>query len=267
VAYGVFAMTGGCASQLVLFPTTDRIPVLGAHPVDVAFGDKVVQCWVARSPGAAEREPQAFAIEFTGNATRAEHIIDYIAHRWGERPVEVWAVNYPGYGKSTGPARLGSIPGAALAVHDRVRQQAGDRPIFIAGNSLGTAAALHVAANRPTAGLILQNPPALRQLILNRFGWWNLWLLAGPVAMGVPRELDSIANARRVSAPAVFILSDLDSVVPVKYQQMVLNAYAGEVRLIRLTNGDHNTPLTRAQEQDVARGIDWLMALPSRGLP
>lgn len=261
LAYGVFVMTGGCASQLVLFPTTHPIPVLNARSVEVALGDKVVQCWVARSPGAQHREPEAFAIEFTGNATRAEHIIDYIAHRWGDHPVEVWAVNYPGYGGSTGPPRLGAIPGAALAVYDRVREQAGDRPIFLAGNSLGTAAALHVAAHRPVSGMILQNPPALRQLILHRFGWWNLWLLAGPVAMGVPSELDSIANARRVTVPALFILSERDSVVPVKYQQMVVRAYAGPTRFVRLAEGDHNTPLTRAEEREVGQGLDWLMSM------
>jgi hypothetical protein len=40
-----------------------------------------------------------------------------------------------------------------------------------------------VAANRPCAGLVLTNPPPLRNMILQRFGWWNLWLLATPVAL------------------------------------------------------------------------------------
>ena len=50
----------------------------------------------------------------------------------------------------------------------------------------------HVAANRPVAAIVLQNPPPLRQLILGHYGWWNLWLIATPVALGVPSELDSL---------------------------------------------------------------------------
>src|SRR5213076_1731280 len=110
--------------------------------------------------------------------------------------VEVWGVNYPGFGGSSGPARLARIGPASLAAYDELRKVAGTRPIFVFGASLGSTADLHIAAQRPVAGLILHNPPAIRQMILRQFGWWNLWLLAGPLALQIPRELDSIANAR-----------------------------------------------------------------------
>src|SRR2546429_470384 len=79
------------------------------------------------------------------------------------------------------------------------------RPSSGAGRGSGPPAAWTVAANRPVAGLVLPNPPPLRRLILRRFGWGNLWLAAGPVAMGVPSELNSLDNATKVHAPAVFI--------------------------------------------------------------
>src|SRR6478736_2180132 len=64
-------------------------------------------------------------------------------------------------------------------------------PIYVFGASIGSAVAMDVAANREVRGLILHNPPPLRQIILRNYGWWNLWLLAGPVALQIPRELDS----------------------------------------------------------------------------
>ena len=38
-------------------------------------------------------------------------------------------------------------------------------------------------------------------MILRRFGWWNLWLLAGPVALQIPMDLDSIADLHSLVAP------------------------------------------------------------------
>ena len=168
----------------------------------------------------------------------------YSAGEWGDLPVEVWAVNYPGYGGSAGPARLKSIPPAALAAYDALAKRANGKPIFLLGQSLGTTAALFVAANRPCAGVILSNPPPLKQLIWQRHGWWNLWLLATPVALSVPSELDNLANARRVNAPAVFVLAGNDTVVPPKYQEQVFAAYAGPKRAIRVSDIDHNDPLS-----------------------
>jgi pimeloyl-ACP methyl ester carboxylesterase len=168
-------------------------------------------------------------------------------------------VNYPGYGGSTGPADLAAIPPAALAVYDHVAKLAGGKPIFLAGNSLGTTAALYVAASRPTAGLILQNPPALRNLILTRFGWWNLWLLAGPIALQVPKDLDSPTNAAKVTAPAVFVLADDDTLVVPANQRKTVNAYAGPKRVIRLKGG-HNDSISGDAERELVAGFDWLLA-------
>src|SRR5207244_6690041 len=116
----------------------------------ILAGGRSVEVWKARSAGAARgsgAEPRAFVLEFIGNASRAEYMAAAAAEEWGERPVEVWAVNYPGYGGSPGPARLASIAPSALAAYDVLRGVAGERPIFVSGQSLGTAAALHVAAN------------------------------------------------------------------------------------------------------------------------
>src|SRR5690349_1212868 len=110
VAYALLMTFGGCADRLILIPTRDRIPAEGAREHLIPLGDgTTLDVWRARSPGAQAREPRAFLLEFCGNATRAEQIATYIADRWGEHPVEAWAVNYPGYGGSTGAAKLALI--------------------------------------------------------------------------------------------------------------------------------------------------------------
>ena len=251
----------GCADRLILFPTTDRLDV--SYPIQsrhIQSAGTTLEIWTSRSPIALEQgnEPRAYILSFIGNADRAEHTAPFFARDWAHRPVEVWAVNYPGYGASPGPCRLASIGPSALAAYDALRQHAGDKPILVQARSIGTAAALHVAANRPVAGCILHNPPPLRQLIVGRFGWWNLWLLAGPIALTIPPDLDSLASAQRISAPAIFLLAGQDEVVPPKYQQRVVNAYAGQKRLIDLPTALHNDHVTGRSQSEYQSALDWL---------
>ena len=259
VSYALLMTFGGCADRMILFPSTHPVDADGAVPRTFTYDGAQIEIFTARSPGAVRSgEPAAYLLEFTGNATRAEDITSYVAHRWGDRPIEAWVMNYPGYGASTGPAQLKRIPPAALAAYDELKRVAGDKPILLAGNSLGTTAALYVAANRPHAGLLLQNPPPLRSLILRKFGWWNLWLAAGPIALQVPKELDSLANARKVNTPAVFILARSDQLVTPEFQRMVVDAYAGEKRLIAI-NGGHNDPIDLPGTTELEKAMDWIL--------
>jgi hypothetical protein len=265
LAYTLLMTFGGCADRLILYPSTEPLRVRGTSRREVPVaGGGPVEVWTARSPGAAGTSgagAKAFVLEFIGNASRAEYMAAAAAEEWGDRPVEVWAVNYPGYGGSPGRARLSTIPPAALAAYDALRASAGDRPIFVSGQSLGTTAALHVAAHRPVAGAVLWSPPPLRNMILTRFGWWNLWLVAGPVALGVPSQLDSVRNAHQVGAPAVFVVTGRDTVVPLAYQKKVADAYRGEKKYVRLPESEHNAMLEGASVAEYQAGLDWLWAL------
>ncbi len=173
-------------------------------------------------------------------------------------------MNYPGYGQSDGPATLGAIPATALATYDELLRHARGRPIMISGSSLGTTAALWVASQRPIAGMILQNPPPLQRMILQEYGWWNLWLVAGPIAMQVPGELNSLSIAPRVKGPAVFVLAAQDRTVPPQYQQQVVAAYAGEKRVVNIAEADHNSPIIGA-DADARLRCDGLAMVEGDG--
>jgi hypothetical protein len=259
LAYAAVMTFGGCANRFVLHPSRNPIDAGRAQRLVVPHDGNDLEVWTARSPALAEgAEPEAFVLEFCGNATRAEDIAQYVADRWARFPVQVWVMNYPGYGASEGGAKLSAIAPAAMTTYDELAKRSDGRPIFLTGNSLGSVPALYLAARRPAAGLILQNPPPLRRLIVGRYGWWNLWLLAGPVALQVPAELNSLDNAARVTAPAVFILADSDSVVPLKYQKLVAGAYGGPTRKITLTGAGHNDSVKGDAETRLQTELDWL---------
>ncbi len=143
---------------------------------------------------------------------------------------------------------------------------ANGRPIILMGNSLGTVPALYLAARFEVAGMVLRNPPPLRELIVGRYGWWNLWAGAWLIAGRVPRQASSIWNARDCRCPAVFLSSRKDSVVPAAFQDRVIQAYGGPYRLLNMEDADHADSLNLEQQRAYQRHLQWLreQAIPFR---
>jgi pimeloyl-ACP methyl ester carboxylesterase len=249
--------------HLILFPTTAPIEPGGAVRKMLPFQNGELEVWTAVSHRAQQKSgADIYVLRFYGNADRADRWVAAEADEWNDRAVEIWGMNYPGFGGSTGPARLARIGPAALTAFEELKRYANGQPIVLFGASIGATAALHVAAHRPVAGLILHNPPPLRQMILRQFGWWNLWLLAGPIALQIPRDLDSVSNAKAIHAPAMFLLAEKDEVVAPRFHRLVVEAYAGEKRVISLPGAYHNDPIEGAALADLNRALDWL--LPSK---
>ena len=259
-AYFILIFFAHLPDHLILFPTKAPIDAGGAVRKTVPFQNGELELWTAVSQRAQQNgRADIYILRFYGNADRAERWVAAEADEWNDRAVEIWGMNYPGFGGSTGPARLSRIGPAALAAFDELKRHAAERPTLLFGASLGSAAALHVAAQRQVAGLILHNPPPLRQMILRQFGWWNLWLLAGPIALRIPRDLDSISNAKTIHAPAIFLLAEKDEVVAPRYHRLVVDAYDGEKRVISLPGAFHNDPIEHAGMAELNHALDWLL--------
>ena len=253
---------GSLPDHLILFPTRAPIDAGSASRKTIPFQNGELEVWTAKSHRAQQQgRADIFILRFYGNADRADRWAAEETDMWSDRAVEIWGMNYPGFGGSTGPARLSRIGPAAVATFDELQRQAADRPIVPFGTSIGATAALHVAASRPAwiAGLILHNPPPMREMVLRQFGWWNLWLLAGPIALQLPRDLNSIENAKAIHAPAIFLLAQRDEVVAPRFHRLVVNAYAGEKRVIELRGAYHNDPIEGAALADLNDALGWLL--------
>jgi uncharacterized protein len=257
---------GHLPDHLILFPTRSPIDSSAAARRTIPFENGELEIWTARSRRARQQgRADVFILRFYGNADRADRWAAIEAEMWNDRAVEIWGMNYPGFGGSTGPARLARIGPAAIAAFDALRRQAAEAPIVAYGASIGATAALHVAAFRPAeiAGLILHNPPPLREVILRQFGWWNLWLLAAPVALQIPRDLDCIANASTSRVPAIFLSAEKDEIVAPRFHRLVVQAYAGEKRVIELPGAYHNDPIDGTALADLNNALDWLLTKAS----
>ena len=265
LTYFIVMFFGHLPDYLILFPTRAPIDAGAAVRRTIPFGNGDLEIWTAQSERARQQgRADLFILRFYGNADRADRWAAMETEMWNDRAVEIWGMNYPGFGGSTGPARLARIGPAAIATFDALKRESADASIVAYGASIGVTAALHVVASRPAevAGLILHNPPPLREVILRQFGWWNLWLLAGPVALQIPPDLDCIANARASRAPAIFLLAEKDEIVAPRFHRLVIQAYAGEKRVIELQGAYHNDPIEGTALADLNDALGWLLAKP-----
>jgi pimeloyl-ACP methyl ester carboxylesterase len=251
---------GGCtANQLILYPSnfaagSTALSMLIPRP----GGKGDLQVLSLRTEGCGVHRPAAFVLVFGGNQDRAEWTVASAAEAWRPFPVEIVALNYPGYGQSTGPATLDAIAASARELFDAVRERDGRRPIFVQGNSLGAAVALSLAAERPVAGMVLQNPPPLRQLLLWWFGPMNLWIITGRAAADVPAALDTSRTAPRCHCPSVFVIAGGDLLAPPWFQWSIVTAYGGPRKIVALPWAPHNAPVEGDKLDELRGQIGWM---------
>jgi len=256
----------------MLFPyLADQIILCASrHPIHAASKERrlatyrvrkakhKVEMWIDRPTAQSRDDVQLFVLKFPGTAGRAERASLHPAECFPEMHTEVWSVNPPGYGGSTGRATLGRFAAAGEAALRALKREADGRPILVFGNSLGTTTALHLAANHSIDGLLLRNPPPLGQLIVRKYGWWNLWVPALIMAMRLPRKLDSLRNAARCTTPAVIVTSENDEMVPPTLQKLVADRYAGPKQTFLLNGARHDSAIPVPQIAAYERTLQWL---------
>ena len=208
--------------------------------------------------------PEIVMLKFPGTAGRAERSTLFPAEFVGDHHVDIWTWNPPGYGRSQGRASLKRIAAAANDFYEQVKSWYGHSPrIWLVGNSLGCATAMHVAASTNDeylAGLVLRNPPPVDLVVRNVATSYPCGQLIHPVADRLIDSMNVIFTASQVTAPAVFLECEADSLVPPELQQKVRNAYGGKHRCVVLTGLEHDGLLEDIHIKPICDATRWLVS-------
>lgn len=136
---------------------------------------------------------------------------DYIATRARDMAAAgfgVLAIDYRGFGGSTGtPTEAGLITDAGAA-YDFIRFSVPEAPVALFGTSLGTGVATALATQTQEKGLILDSPfSSALHVAQERYPWM-------PVALLMRDTWDSAARIAAVESPLLLVHCDTDLTVP-----------------------------------------------------
>lgn len=144
------------------------------------------------------------AIYFGGNAEDVRRSLPTLADAFPDR--SLYAMNYRGYGGSSGKPSETALIADALVLFDRVHA---DHPhIIVIGRSLGSGVAIHIASERPIERLILVTPyDSILNIAANQFPYFPVrWLMLD--------KFESWRYAPKVTAPTQLIAAQNDEVIP-----------------------------------------------------
>jgi fermentation-respiration switch protein FrsA (DUF1100 family) len=164
--------------------------------------------------------------------------------------LQVLLFDYRGYGGNPGSPSEGGLYADGRAARDYLLTRsdvAASRLVYF-GESLGTAVAVALAAERPPAAVILRSPfTSMMAVGQHHYPWLPVrWLLRD--------RFDSSSRIRAIHAPLLVIGGDADRVVPLQLSLGLYEAANEPKTLLVLKGADHN-------DEALFNGADMIRAI------
>lgn len=181
-------------------------------------------------------EPIGSVVYFDGNSGNLGILTEILALLY-RNGLEVLAVDYRGYGWSTGsPSEEGLyVDGLTAVRYFREHLQRPDLPLVYWGRSLGSCVATRAASLEPPDGLVLESAFPSLDSMMRYFPRFR------PFRLFSRLQLDTASHLRAAqgNAPVLFIHGDEDPVVPLE-QGLTLYEQAPEPKQFHCVEGaDH----------------------------
>ncbi len=198
-------------------------------------------------------ESGANILFFHGNG---EIVADYdeLGPVYNQMGVNFLAVDYRGYGRSTGQPTVTAMMQDCRAIFEFVqhwlRQNKYRGPIILMGRSLGSASVLELAAScgESTDGLIVESGFAFAAPLLQLMG-------IDPEALGFKEEkgFRNIDKIRNFYKPTLIIHAEFDHIIPFREGEALYNASpAPDKAFLKIPGANHNDIFMRGFQEYLA---------------
>jgi uncharacterized protein len=194
------------------------------------------------------RKRKGIVLFYHGNMENIEHYKSYPAIFLSNN-YDVWMIDYPGFGKTTGKRTENIINEQAILMYDMSLKQTSSDSIIIYGKSIGTGVAAFVASERNCKHLVLETPyysiPDLARHYLPVY----------PVKWMIQYSFPTHQYLLKVQSPITIFHGTKDEVIPYSHSAR-LKDQNKKIKLVTIANGKHNN-LTDFKEYHTA--IDSLL--------
>ena len=178
------------------------------------------------------KRPNGLVLFYHGNMENVEHYKKYppIFLKYN---YEVWMIDYPGFGKTTGKRTEGMMYEQALLMYDMALKQINSDSIVIYGKSIGTGVAAFIAFKKNCRLLILETPyysiPSLARHYLPVY----------PMDWMVKYSFPINDYLKKVQSPITIFHGTNDEVIPYTHSKL-LKEENKKIEFISIENGKHN---------------------------
>jgi fermentation-respiration switch protein FrsA (DUF1100 family) len=240
----IFPIRGGGLAQ----PARVGLPAGDVVRIPVPGGDTLAGWLLPAAPRPAGPAPAL--IWFGGNAEIVV-ALGPILRAFQPPGVTLLAVDYRGYGASTGRVTVAAAERDAVALYDWLAARDGvdAARVVVYGRSVGSGPALALAASRPVAGVVLESPfTSLRAMARRSFPFVPAFLAGG--------GFDNRRRIARLRCPVLLIHGGADNLIPAAMSRELLDvARAAGVTAERweIPGADHNSTYDVGDEEYVRR--------------
>jgi len=177
--------------------------------------------------------PKGVVLYFHGNRKNISWYAKYSVN-FTDKNYEVWMIDYPGFGKSTGKFTEQRLYDYALQLYKMARTRYDPAHIIIYGKSMGTGIAAELASIRDCKYLILETPYySMTSLISHYFPVY-------PIGRMIHYHLPTNEFLEKVTAPVIIFQGTDDGVVPFSNAEQLKAVLKKNDEFVVIKNGSHN---------------------------
>jgi fermentation-respiration switch protein FrsA (DUF1100 family) len=207
--------------QLLYFPDTSRpelggLSALGVREVTLRTTDGLS----LRSWHLPPRGDRPVIVYFHGNGGSIAHRTERL-QRFGRQGYGVLMVEYRGYGGNPGsPSEVGLFDDARAAFDFLQHEGVAGHRLVLYGESLGTAVAVRMAAEREIGALVLESPfTSIAAVAQHHYPYV-------PATLLVQDRFDALSQIGAVRAPLLVLQGGRDRVVPARFGDILFDTAA-----------------------------------------
>ena len=208
-------------------PAASGLPQAEEVMLTSADGERLIAWHVA------PRGAKPVVLYFQGNAGASNLRAERFA--WLTRDgTGLLALSYRGYGGSTGKPTEDGLIRDALAAYDFAIARYPARRIVLWGESLGTAVAIALAAERAVGGVMLDAPfSSAADVGASAYPFVPVrWFMQDPFR--------SDLRVTKISVPILVLHGERDSVVPIRFGERLFALAREPKRMVRFADGEHS---------------------------
>jgi alpha-beta hydrolase superfamily lysophospholipase len=173
-------------------------------------------------------------IYFHGNMENITHYAMF-ADNFTKLGYDVWMMDYPTFGKSTGTLNEEMLYTEAMQVYKMVVDSGyAPRNIIIYGKSLGTGIAAQLSSVKKCKRLILESPYYSVENLASRYAWMY------PVQWMIHYKIPAYQYLQKVKAPVTIFHGTNDETIPFSNSEKLQPFLKTGDELIAVEGGGHN---------------------------